>query len=82
MLSFNLGPAIGSGPAEIHPFVVVQSDFFNRSRISTTVVCLITSSMDRALAPGNVPLRNGAAKLSRPSVVNVSQIMIVNKTGL
>lgn len=79
---FDFGPTLGSGPAEMHPCVVVQSDTFNRSRIATTVVCLITSNMDRALAPGNVPLRKGVAGLSRPSVVNVSQIITVDKTDL
>ena len=78
----DFGPALGSGPADRHPCVVVQSDAFNRSRIATTVVCLITSNMDRALAPGNVPLREGVAGLSRPSVVNVSQIATVDKTDL
>ena len=40
----DFGPSSGSGPAERHPCVVVQSDVFNRSRIATTVVCLITSN--------------------------------------
>ncbi len=52
----DLGPSSGSAPAERHPCVIVQSDAFNRSRIATTVVCLITSNMDRATAPGNVAL--------------------------
>ena len=34
---FDLGPIFGSAPGERHPCVVVQSDLFNRSRISTTV---------------------------------------------
>jgi mRNA interferase MazF len=38
--------------------------------------------MDRALAPGNVALRKGQAGLTRPSVVNVSQIVTVDKTEL
>jgi mRNA interferase MazF len=69
-------------PPERHPCVVVQSDIFNRSRISTTVVCLITSNLTRARAPGNVPLEKGAANLPKPSVVNVSQILTVDKSEL
>lgn len=78
----DFGPSSGSAPAERHPCVVVQSDVFNRSRIATTVVCLITSNMDRAAAPGNVTLRKGDAHLQRPSVVNVSQLVTVDKIEL
>ncbi len=78
----DFGSTSGSAPAERHPCVVVQSDAFNRSGISTTVVCLITSNTDRASAPGNVALRKGDAHLSRSSVVNVSQIVTVDKAEL
>ena len=78
----DFAPASGSAPAERHPCVVVQSDTFNRSRIATTVVCLITSNMDRANAPGNVALRVGDARLPKPSVVNVSQLVTVDKIEL
>lgn len=78
----DFGPASGSAPAERHPCVVVQSDAFNISRISTTVVCLITSNMDRARAPGNVALKRGEAQLPKASVVNVSQLVTVDKLDL
>ena len=68
--------------AERHPCVVVQSDAFNLSAIATTVVCLITSNVSRAAAPGNVSLRKGDAHLAKPSVVNVSQILTVDKNEL
>jgi mRNA interferase MazF len=78
----DFGPTSGSAPAERHPCVVVQSDVFNRSRIATTVVCLITSNMDRAAAPGNVKLKKGDARLAKPSVVNLSQVVTVDKADL
>ena len=78
----RLWPSSGSGPVERHPCVVVQSDVFNRSRIATTVVCLITSNLDGAAAPGNVALKKGDARLPKPSVVNVSQIITVDKSEL
>jgi len=78
----DFGPATGSALAERHPCVVVQSDVFNRSRIATTVVCLITSNLDRAAVPGSVALRRGDAHLPRPSVVNVSQFVTVDKRDL
>ena len=78
----DFGPAAGSAPAERHPCVVVQSDAFNRSRIATTVVCRITSNLSRASAPGNVALRKGLGNLPKESVVNVSQILTVDKAEL
>ena len=78
----DFGPSSGSAPAERHPCVVVQSDVFNSSRIATTVVCLITSNLDRAAAPGNVPLKKGDAHLPKPSVVNVSKVVTVDKADL
>lgn len=78
----DFGPAQSSAAAERHPCVVVQSNIFNRSRLATTVVCLITSNLNRARAPGNVPLEKGAANLAKPSVVNVSQILTIDKTEL
>ena len=78
----DFGPPKGSAPADRHPCVVVQGDIFNRSAISTTVVCLITSNMRRAMAPGNVVLRKGDANLAKASVVNVSQVATVDKIDL
>jgi len=78
----DFGPTAGSAPAERHPCVVVQSDLFNRSRIATTVVCLITSNLRRADAPGNVRLSKGDANLPKASAVNVSQVLTVSKSEL
>ncbi|MGA3187704.1 MAG: type II toxin-antitoxin system PemK/MazF family toxin [Bryobacteraceae bacterium] len=78
----DFGPPKGSAPADRHPCVVVQGDLFNSSMIATTVVCLITSNLRRALAPGNVALRKGDAHLPKASVVNVSQVVTVDKADL
>ena len=78
----DFGPATGSAPAEQHPCVIVQNDIFNRSAIQTSVVCLITSNLTRANAPGNVLLKKGEANLPKASVVNVSQILTVDKSEL
>lgn len=78
----DFGPPAGSAPAERHPCVVVQTDIFNRSAIGTTVICLITSNLSRSKAPGNVLLKKGEANLPKESVVNVSQILTVDKAEL
>ena len=46
--------ARGSVPPIAHPYVVVQDDVFNRSRVRTVVVMGLTSNLSRANEPGNV----------------------------
>src|SRR5262245_10909718 len=72
----------GSEPAGRRPAVVVQHDRYNRSAIATTVVAAITSNMRLAAMPGNVRLRKGEGNLSRPSVVNVTQLRTVDRGRL
>ncbi|MBK8408124.1 MAG: type II toxin-antitoxin system PemK/MazF family toxin [Sandaracinaceae bacterium] len=69
-------------PGLAHPHVVVQDDVFNHARITTVVVCALTSNLERASEPGNVMLDVGEADLPRPSVVVVSRISSVEKTRL
>lgn len=78
----DLDEPSGSEPGYRHPHVVVQNNVFNRSRISTVVVCALTSNLKRAAAPGNVLLEPEEANLPKQSVVNVSQIFTVDKSQL
>lgn len=78
----DLGEPEGPEPGYMHPHVVIQNNVFNQSRISTVVVCVITSNLNRAKAPGNIPLDLGEAGLSKASVINVSQIFTIDKQNL
>lgn len=64
------------------PCVVVQNHVLNHSRLRTTIVCLTTSNLRRAAAPGNLPLQPGEGGLQLPSVVNVSQLLTIDKANL
>lgn len=75
-----LAPDAADGPA--HPHVVVQDDVFNHSRITTVVVCALTSNLHKATEPGNVLLKPGEGSLPKQSVVVVSQIASVEKARL
>lgn len=72
----------GSFPGVAHPHLVVQDDVFNLSRVSTVVVCALTSNLQRATEPGNVLLSAGEGGLARQSVVVVSQVSSVSKDAL
>lgn len=78
----DLGDPAGSEPGFRHPHVVVQNNVFNGSRINTVVVCALTSNLKRAAAPGNVLLKKGEANLKKDSVVNITQLVTVNKIDL
>jgi mRNA interferase MazF len=60
----------------------VQADSFNRSRIQTVVVATITSDMKIADSPGNVVLPKRHSKLKKDSVINVSQVIMLDRSFL
>jgi mRNA interferase MazF len=72
----------GSEPGYRRPVAIVQSDAFNRSRIATVVAVAITSDMALARAPGNVLVRRSASGLTKDSVVNVSQVVTLDRSVL
>lgn len=78
----DLRPPVGSEPGYRRPVLIVSNDEFNRSRVSTAVAAAITSNLRLAEAPGNVLLPAEESGLNRDSVVNVSQIVTVDKSDL
>lgn len=75
----DLPDPVGSGPGYRRPVLVIQADSFNRSRIPTVVVAVVTSNLRLAQAPGNVLLPAKQSGLARDSVVNVSQILTLDR---
>ena len=78
----DLGEISGSKPAKRRPVLVIQSRPFNASRLSTTVAAVITSNTRLATMPGNVFVPAAATGLPRDSVVNVTALVTLDKTGL
>lgn len=78
----SLPEPMGSGPGQRRPVLVVQSNAFNQSRIGTVVVAVVTSNLSLADAPGNVQIGQAESGLPNPSVVNVSQILTVDRSVL
>ena len=62
-----------------HPYVVVQENIFNYSRVKTVIVCALTTNIKRANDPGNVLLDVGEANLPKQSAVIVSKVSSVDK---
>lgn len=78
----ELGEPTGSEPGFRRPVVVVQADAFNRSRIQTVVCAVLTSDLRLADAPGNVLLSKRESRLPKDAVVNVSQIVTIDRSAL
>ncbi len=78
----SLPEPVGSEPGYRRPVLIVQSNDFNRSRIATVIAVVITSNTKLAQAPGNVFLPQKLTGLSKDSVVNISQVVTVDKRFL
>lgn len=77
-----MGDPRGSEPGFRRPVVVVSSNEFNESNIQTVVCVVITSNLRLADAPGNFKLNKAKSGLNKTSVVNVSQVITLDKTFL
>lgn len=71
-----------SEPSYRRPVLVVSSDEFNRSRIRTVVAAVLTTNLRLAAAPGNVLVAAEETGLPMDSVVNVSQVVTVDRSFL
>lgn len=71
-----------SEPGYRRPVLIVQADAFNLSRIQTVIVAAITSNLALGDAPGNVVLPARSTGLTRDSVVNVSQLLTIDRAFL
>ena len=60
----------------------MQSDEFNESGINTVIVAAFTTNLRLADSPGNVLVERPDSSLPRDSVVNVSQLLTIDKSSL
>jgi mRNA interferase MazF len=72
----------GSGPGYKRPLLVIQSNEFNKSKIKTAIAVVITSNLRLSAAPGNILLSAKKTNLPKESVINISQILTIDKSFL
>ncbi|WP_061236901.1 type II toxin-antitoxin system PemK/MazF family toxin [Leptospira interrogans] len=75
----DLGIPFGSEPGFKCPVLIIQDDSFNQSNINTIVSIAITSNLNLSEASGNVLISKKDSSLSKDSVINVSQIVTLDK---
>ena len=78
----SLDEPMGSEPGYHRPIVVISSNDFNQSKIKTVIVAIITSNLRLADAPGNIILSKKSTGLDRDSVLNISQLITLDKSFL
>ena len=76
----DLPDPVGSGPGLKCPVLIIQANPFNESRIATIVGAIITSNLGLADYPGNVRISKVESGLSKPSVVNISQLVTLDRS--
>jgi mRNA interferase MazF len=78
----DFGLPFGSEPGYRRPVFIVQNDFFNKSRINTTIVIPLTTNLLLAEAPGNILITGDESKLKKDSVMVISQIEVIDRKRL
>ncbi len=78
----ELPEPIGSCPGYRSPLLIIQSNDFNKSNINTIIAAVITSNIRLSAAPGNILLSTQKSKLPKESVINVSQLITIDKSFL
>jgi mRNA interferase MazF len=79
----DLGLPRGSAPALRRPVLILSADQYNRSRLATVTVAMLTGNVQLAALPGNVLVpADAVANLDADSVVNVTQIATIDRRAL
>ena len=75
----NFHPGRGSEQQGVRPALIIQNNVGNQYA-ATTIVAAITSTIK--IYPVTVPLKKGEGGLKQTSVINLAQILTIDKTRL
>lgn len=75
----NFSPSRGSEQRGIRPALVIQNDVGNRYA-ATTIVAAITSTI--RIYPVTVALKRAEGGLRQPSMVNLAQVLTIDRSRL
>ena len=72
----------GQGQATVVRSLSLGANPFDESQISTVLMAVITSNLALAQTPGNVRISNTDSGLPKASVLNVSQLITIDRQYL
>jgi len=78
----DYGIPYGSEPGYKRPVIIIQNDYFNSSKINTTIVIPLSSNVLLAEVPGNIFISKRESKLNIDSVILLSQVGVIDKHRL
>jgi mRNA interferase MazF len=78
----DYGIPYGSEPGYRRPVIIMQNDLFNNSKINTTIVAPLSTNLLLAGVPGNISMNKKDSKLTKDSVILISQIGVIDKERL
>ena len=78
----DFGIPFGSELGYKRPVLIIQNDFFNNSKINTTIVIPLTTNLLLADAPGNILITKHESRLKKDSVITISQIEVIDRQRL
>jgi mRNA interferase MazF len=78
----DLGLPRGSAPALRRPVLIISADQYNRSRLKTVTVAVLTGNARLSALPGNVAVSTEFIGLETDSVVNVTQLATIDRATL
>jgi mRNA interferase MazF len=78
----DYGIPYGSEPGYRRPVIIMQNDYFNNSNINTTIAVPLSTNLLLADVPGNIFINKMDSKLTKDSVIIVSQIGVIDKVRL
>lgn len=83
----DLNPQIGTEPGKTRPVLIVQTNLLNKVPHPSTVVCPITTHVEKDAEILRVHLKKGTANLNEDCDIIIDQIRaidnkrLINKTG-
>jgi mRNA interferase MazF len=78
----DYGIPYGSEPGYRRPVIIIQNDFFNASKIKTTIAVPLSTNLLLADVPGNILVSKKDSKLTKDSVILISQVGVIDKERL
>jgi len=78
----DLNPRIGTEPGKTRPVLIIQTNLLNKIPHPSTLVCPITTNVEKEADILRVHLKKGMANLSENCDVMIDQIRAIDNTRL
>ncbi len=78
----DLNPHIGTEPGKTRPVLVVQTDLLNQTSHPSTIICPLTTNINRESEILRIHLKKGTSNLNQDCDIMIDQIRAFDNTRL